>query len=138
MLLVVFFFFFFKQKTAYEIRKGDWSSDVCSSDLPSVLPPPFESPATPFEQREAAAHVAERRRDVERRRFHLFLDDLEQRVQVGEPRPRRGSPTWTRCSRSSRKRWKRRRSTSRRRSATCAAASRCSNGVAGLSNGGGS
>src|SRR5216117_4360699 len=28
-----FFFFFFKQKTAYEIRKGDWSSDVCSSDL---------------------------------------------------------------------------------------------------------
>src|SRR5216117_4523781 len=25
--------FFFKQKTAYEIRKGDWSSDVCSSDL---------------------------------------------------------------------------------------------------------
>src|SRR5216117_4580654 len=24
--------FFFKQKTAYEIRKGDWSSDVCSSD----------------------------------------------------------------------------------------------------------
>src|SRR5216117_4266846 len=26
-------FFFFKQKTAYEIRKGDWSSDVCSSDL---------------------------------------------------------------------------------------------------------
>src|SRR5216117_972924 len=28
-------FFFFKQKTAYEIRKGDWSSDVCSSDLPS-------------------------------------------------------------------------------------------------------
>src|SRR5213596_3884440 len=28
-----FFFFFFKQKTAYEIRPCDWSSDVCSSDL---------------------------------------------------------------------------------------------------------
>ena len=27
------FFFFFKQKTAYEIGTGDWSSDVCSSDL---------------------------------------------------------------------------------------------------------
>ena len=26
-------FFFFKQKTAYEIIAGDWSSDVCSSDL---------------------------------------------------------------------------------------------------------
>src|SRR3546814_3875335 len=31
----VFFFFFFKQKTAYEMRISDWSSDVCSSDLAS-------------------------------------------------------------------------------------------------------
>ena len=30
-----FFFFFFKQKTAYEIGMGDWSSDVCCSDLVS-------------------------------------------------------------------------------------------------------
>src|SRR3546814_2017231 len=29
-----FFFFFFKQKTAYEMRISDGSSDVCSSDLP--------------------------------------------------------------------------------------------------------
>src|SRR3546814_8882966 len=29
----MFFFFFFKQKTAYEVRISDWSSDVCSSDL---------------------------------------------------------------------------------------------------------
>src|SRR3546814_3395752 len=29
----VFVFFFFKQKTAYEMRISDWSSDVCSSDL---------------------------------------------------------------------------------------------------------
>src|SRR3546814_15268495 len=28
-----YFFFFFKQKTAYEMRISDWSSDVCSSDL---------------------------------------------------------------------------------------------------------
>src|SRR3546814_10120875 len=34
MLCMVFFFvFFFKQKTAYEMRISDWSSDVCSSDL---------------------------------------------------------------------------------------------------------
>src|SRR3546814_5195867 len=32
-LLRVFLFFFFKQKTAYEMRISDWSSDVCSSDL---------------------------------------------------------------------------------------------------------
>src|SRR3546814_14639535 len=30
-------FFFFKQKTAYEMRISDWSSDVCSSDLRRVL-----------------------------------------------------------------------------------------------------
>src|SRR3546814_429166 len=30
-------FFFFKQKTAYEMRISDWSSDVCSSDLPLML-----------------------------------------------------------------------------------------------------
>src|SRR3546814_3401743 len=32
-LLYSVFFFFFKQKTAYEMRISDWSSDVCSSDL---------------------------------------------------------------------------------------------------------
>src|SRR3546814_4759234 len=31
------FFFFFKQKTAYEMRISDWSSDVCSSDLCATL-----------------------------------------------------------------------------------------------------
>src|SRR3546814_1286843 len=31
--LWLFCFFFFKQKTAYEMRISDWSSDVCSSDL---------------------------------------------------------------------------------------------------------
>src|SRR3546814_7692387 len=31
------YFFFFKQKTAYEMRISDWSTDVCSSDLPIVL-----------------------------------------------------------------------------------------------------
>src|SRR3546814_8661474 len=32
-ILYMVFFFFFKQKTAYEMRISDWSSDVCSSDL---------------------------------------------------------------------------------------------------------
>src|SRR3546814_1300446 len=30
---IIVIFFFFKQKTAYEMRISDWSSDVCSSDL---------------------------------------------------------------------------------------------------------
>src|SRR5213596_869519 len=36
MIIFLVFFFFFKQKTAYEIRPCDWSSDVCSSDLVSA------------------------------------------------------------------------------------------------------
>src|SRR3546814_7592190 len=48
--------FFFKQKTAYEMRISDWSSDVCSSDLwptamprnrsASAWPPPMRRPAS--------------------------------------------------------------------------------------------
>src|SRR3546814_9044348 len=47
--------FFFKQKTAYEMRIGDWSSDVCSSELNDVIsapvpqtPPSAAPPAYPF------------------------------------------------------------------------------------------
>src|SRR3546814_1808333 len=36
--MLFLFFFFFKQKTAYEMRISDWSSDVCSSDLAGGLP----------------------------------------------------------------------------------------------------
>src|SRR3546814_979306 len=36
-LLLLFFFVFFKQKTAYEWRMSDWSSDVCSSDLRATV-----------------------------------------------------------------------------------------------------
>src|SRR3546814_13315558 len=35
--VVFFFFFFVKQKTAYEMRISDWSSDVCSSDLAACV-----------------------------------------------------------------------------------------------------
>src|SRR3546814_3326043 len=34
--MFVWCFFFFKQKTAYEMRISDWSSDVCSSDLTAL------------------------------------------------------------------------------------------------------
>src|SRR3546814_7902080 len=37
-----FLFFFFKQKTAYEMRISDWSSDVCSSDLDGTAPPRYQ------------------------------------------------------------------------------------------------
>src|SRR3546814_8802742 len=38
-VLLLIFFFFFKQKTAYEMRISDWSSDVCSSDLFRCIAP---------------------------------------------------------------------------------------------------
>src|SRR3546814_6812258 len=58
MVLVVFFIFFFKQKTAYEMRISDWSSDVCSSDLAApalcagnsvILKPAEQTPTTTLE-----------------------------------------------------------------------------------------
>src|SRR3546814_11183374 len=51
------FFFFFKQKTAYEMRISDWSSDVCSSDLPCrQVDQPQHAPAEDrLEQRGGAA-----------------------------------------------------------------------------------
>src|SRR3546814_13003108 len=42
-LFVFFLFFFFKQKTAYEMRISDWSSDVCSSDLRGWIEPIFST-----------------------------------------------------------------------------------------------
>src|SRR3546814_7880035 len=38
LFILLCFFFFFKQKTAYEMRISDWSSDVCSSDLIQLGP----------------------------------------------------------------------------------------------------
>src|SRR3546814_17599697 len=48
--------FFFKQKTAYEMRISDWSSDVCSSDLPrTAMAFTFLEPITaPTPERQAA------------------------------------------------------------------------------------
>src|SRR3546814_8515597 len=36
-LAIYVYFLFFKQKTAYDMRISDWSSDVCSSDLPIIV-----------------------------------------------------------------------------------------------------
>src|SRR3546814_4793128 len=56
---LLLFFFFFKQKTAYEMRISDWSSDVCSSDL-CARPRPVEAvPASKRWRTNAAARSAE-------------------------------------------------------------------------------
>src|SRR3546814_6853399 len=46
------FFFFFKQKTAYEMRISDWSSDVCSSDLGVSFAPAKRAAVWPRPRRE--------------------------------------------------------------------------------------
>src|SRR3546814_10071984 len=51
---VFMYLFFFKQKTAYEMRISDWSSNVCSSDL--------------IAERHAPVAALDHRRDVERKR----------------------------------------------------------------------
>src|SRR3546814_5288972 len=52
----MFFFFFFKQKTAYEMRISDWSSDVCSSDLHEGEPGRDGAPARHRQAVAAARH----------------------------------------------------------------------------------
>src|SRR3546814_2192892 len=52
--LIFIIVFFFKQKTAYEMRISDWSSDVCSSDLHAPFDPsPKSTTFCPFVDRRA-------------------------------------------------------------------------------------
>src|SRR3546814_4557696 len=83
------FFFFFKQKTAYEMRISDWSSDVCSSDLrprprpdrrddggarpgPGRHAPCGQRPRRPGRrpERRGGAHAAANRATIDRGRRH--------------------------------------------------------------------
>src|SRR3546814_16975547 len=58
-LVHVVSFFFFKQKTAYEMRISDWSSDVCSSDLVGITRIRTES-STPPSNGIAGGHMPKR------------------------------------------------------------------------------
>src|SRR3546814_3376903 len=60
MLFVVVCVFFFKQKTAYEMRISDWSSDVCSSDL-DLLEQIMDRVAEFVEQRRRVVDADQRR-----------------------------------------------------------------------------
>src|SRR3546814_2837967 len=94
--VAVFVIFFFKQKTAYEMRISDWSSDVCSSDLVRVeegsagmgvgnLEKPL-APLPPGTQQDAAlARVAQ---EVSDKGFVLAqMDKLAAWAQSGSLRP---------------------------------------------------
>src|SRR3546814_7940871 len=68
MILVdfLFIFFFFKQKTAYEMRISDWSSDVCSSDLQDR-----------GQETDIAAEQPETAVDIGDERLHELVDDIQ-------------------------------------------------------------
>src|SRR3546814_15197084 len=55
-------FFFFKQKTAYDMRISDWSSDVCSSDLTTFSKPTKPPPATSRRTPAACCHRSTKHR----------------------------------------------------------------------------
>src|SRR3546814_20313455 len=67
------FFFFFKQKTAYEMRISDWSSDVCSSDLAVEVAREVGGGARPDgHHRAGQAGIAQQARGVHRGRALLL------------------------------------------------------------------
>src|SRR3546814_13352542 len=94
----MFYVFFFKQKTAYEMRISDWSSDVCSSDLDRGSPGPPRQ-LRPDARGQVAApqrrggHDREPPRSVRRlwcvpvSTASAFLDSVagHQAVQIGRP-----------------------------------------------------
>src|SRR3546814_1180203 len=70
-----FGFFFFKQKTAYEMRISDWSSDVCSSDL--TCRKALQSQEARTQCQPARLLFADRRRDRRHRRDRAFVLDRQ-------------------------------------------------------------
>src|SRR3546814_9022623 len=117
-MLCVFVFFFFKQKTVYDMRISDWSSDVCSSDLPAAAYGGHQGPGSrlhPFlcaicvdrtvaedqdddPERQGAAAIARRARKAGRTlRVHpvrLLFDELPELLveQRQVPWPRDPAP----------------------------------------------
>src|SRR3546814_4625340 len=78
-----YFFFFFKQKTAYEMRISDWSSDVCSSDLRGEIdPPPVEMVQQRARRQRSDDDDAEDQEIVER----LNLGFFTRPIGLGEQR----------------------------------------------------
>src|SRR3546814_13497070 len=62
--LNVYFVFFYKQKTAYEVRISDWSSDVCSADLPQQNHRPKCQPAAHGVHHHGAGEIMEGRTEL--------------------------------------------------------------------------
>src|SRR3546814_5633947 len=95
MFCIIMHFFFFKQKTAYEMRISDWSSDVCASDLSSGLGRHF---ALTLAKAGAAVAVGARRAD----KLAELVDEITAtggtavavNLDVGQRASEMGSAAW--------------------------------------------
>src|SRR3546814_2299428 len=100
------YFFFFKQKTAYEMRISDWSSDVCSSDLraPGTRAPPaclastnalatLFIPLLPVDVKAGGQHIALGYRPyrIKRRVVTREADIVELQLHIGVPVDRKST-----------------------------------------------
>src|SRR3546814_6669799 len=92
------FFFFFKQKTAYEMRISDWSSDVCSSDLGATKRRRGYSPRTAGGEQACRQPV----RPVPASSCRWALRDAENRPPAGRSEERRVGKE---CVSTCRSRW---------------------------------
>src|SRR3546814_10489160 len=77
-----FLFLFFKQKTAYEMRISDWSSDVCSSDLAENCPVQTGAVMQQVTLGDVAAHAVAQQHDGDIRM--LLADVLIEAGQVAD------------------------------------------------------
>src|SRR3546814_14877233 len=84
-LSVFFVFFFFKQKTAYEMRISDWSSDVCSSDLRLAT----GNLLAPHRVRLQAVYMDHRQQGAERKQRRRRVGPAEAEAAKGEAAPHR-------------------------------------------------
>src|SRR3546814_10015140 len=81
--LLCFFCFFFKQKTAYEMRISDWSSDVCSSDLLTLIPLRSTSEQSLKTFRALFINLLHMREITAAKLKQLFLDAFEHSLRSG-------------------------------------------------------
>ena len=90
-------FFFFKQKTAYEIGTGDWSSDVCSSDLKELAASKVLATVTLEYQPTSEEYVLS---DDSIAKITDLSPDCETETNQVAPTPRQREPSITDCLRS--------------------------------------
>src|SRR3546814_8927823 len=84
---IILCFFFFKQKTAYEVRISDWSSDVCSSDLDDLVE---QHEGDGVEEAELAGEADEAARRVQRAALVLEACEHLEAVDVHRAQPHEG------------------------------------------------